>query len=200
MESQRRRRSVQMTVKGTTEDATILALREQGRLDEALACLLETYEARVYRLCRAFLRDATWAEDVAQQSLIRIWKGLAGFDGRSALSTWIYTIVRNRCNTALSSAQPSATAEAALDDVADERVLDADATDAAAVLARVVDGLPTKYRLPIVLYYFEEESVAAVAERLGCPEGTVKTNLSRARDALRVRLQSLGLGEWSLWN
>ena len=188
-----------MTAEATTDDATILALRDQGRLDEALSRLLDAYEARVYRLCRSFLRNPTWAEDIAQQSLIRIWKGLSGFDGRSALSTWIYTIVRNRCNTALSTARPSGAEDGVLEGLEDERVVDAGTTEAAGLLARVVEGLPEKYRLPIVLYYFEEESVAAVAERLGCPEGTVKTNLSRGRDELRRRLQALGLGEWALW-
>ena len=189
-----------MTVDAHTDDAAILALRAQGRLDEALVRLLDQYEARVYRLCRAFLRDASWAEDVAQQSLIRIWKGLPGFDGRAALSTWIYTIVRNRCKTALRSRRVDSAGEDALDACADAQVADPSAVDAAALLARVVHSLPDKYRLPVVLYYFEEESVSAVAERLGCPEGTVKTNLSRARRELRARLNAMGLGDWTLWN
>jgi RNA polymerase sigma-70 factor (ECF subfamily) len=189
-----------MTVESLSADEAILALRAQGRLDDALVRLLDSYEARVYRLCRAFLRDPTWAEDVAQQSLIRIWKGLPGFDGRSALSTWIYTIVRNRCNTALRARREGDAADDVLAELADEQSIDPASSDTAQHLARLVDGLPEKYRLPVVLYYFEDESVSAVAERLGWPEGTVKTNLSRARAELHARLKAMGLGEWTLWN
>jgi RNA polymerase sigma-70 factor, ECF subfamily len=188
-----------MAIETPTDDAMILALRQQGRSDEALSRLLEAYEARVYRLCRAFLRDPVWAEDVAQQCLIRIWRGLVGFDGRAALSTWIYAIVRNRCNTALSAPRPTSV-EADLDTLADERTVEVGGEDAALLLARIIDGLPDKYRVPVVLYYFEEALVAAVAERLGCPEGTVKTHLSRAREELRRRLETLGVGDWSLWS
>ena len=68
------------------------------------------------------------------------------------------------------------------------------------MIAQLVSALPDKYRVPITLYYFEDESVSEVAERLGCPIGTVKTNLSRARAELRARLDAMGLGDWTLWN
>jgi RNA polymerase sigma-70 factor (ECF subfamily) len=189
-----------MTGQTQAVDLAILTLRDQGRMDEALAQLFDHYEARVYRLCRAFLRDDTWAEDVAQQSLIRIWKGLPGFDGRAALSTWIYSITRNRCNTALGGRRGDEFGDEVLEQLADEQVMDPLRADAASVVARLVAALPDKYRVPMTLYYFEDESVTEVAERLGCPIGTVKTNLSRARTQLRAELDRLGLGEWTLWN
>ena len=72
--------------------------------------------------------------------------------------------------------------------------------DAAMVLAQIVEQLPDKFRVPVQLYYFEGESVTEVALRLGCPAGTVKTHLARAREELRARLKAAGLGEWTLWN
>ena len=189
-----------MTVGTEAQEREILALREQGRPDEALVRLLDCYEAPVYRMCRAFLRDATWAEDVAQQSLIRIWKGLEGFDGRSSLSTWVYAIVRNRCNTALSTHRPTMDGSQVLEEMVDEHAQDPAERDAAAVLSQLVEQLPERYRVAVQLYYFEEESVTEVALRLGCPPGTVKTHLARAREELRIRLKAVGLGEWTLWN
>ena len=189
-----------MTAQTQAIDETILALREQGRMEDALARLLDHYEARVYRMCRAFLRVETWAEDVAQQSLIRIWKGLPGFDGRAALSTWIYSITRNRCNTALSGRRGDELGDEVLVQLADEHAVDPSGVDATSVIEQLVSALPDKYRVPITLYYFEDESVTEVAERLGCPVGTVKTNLSRARAELRARLDAMGLGDWTLWN
>jgi RNA polymerase sigma-70 factor (ECF subfamily) len=186
-------------IESAADDQAILDLRTAGRLEEALGRLFDVYETRIYRLCLALLRETSWAEDIAQQSLIRIWKGLSGFDGRSALSTWIYAIVRNRCHTALSTRGPRIEGEDALVECADEEGVDPLRMDQAVLLRRFVEALPDNYRVPVVLYYYEEESVAAVAERLGCPEGTVKTNLSRARAALKAQLASAGLGEWLSW-
>ena len=75
-------------------------LRNVGR-DRAFEELLRRYEGKIYRLCRALLRDRTQAEDAAEESLVRVWNALDRYDGRASLSSWIYAITRNRCLTAL---------------------------------------------------------------------------------------------------
>jgi RNA polymerase sigma-70 factor (ECF subfamily) len=89
------------TAPDTSPDGRVLALLQVGAAGRAFECLLEHYEGKVYRLCRAILRNPAEAEDAAQESLVRIWKALPRFDGRAALSIWIYAISRNRCLTAL---------------------------------------------------------------------------------------------------
>src|SRR5581483_297256 len=82
-------------------DQDIVELLRTGAMERAFGLLLDRYEAKVYRLCCALLRDGFQAEDVAQESLIRIWKALPRYDQRASLSTWIYAITRNRCLSAL---------------------------------------------------------------------------------------------------
>jgi RNA polymerase sigma-70 factor (ECF subfamily) len=66
-------------------------------------------------------------------------------------------------------------------------------------LRSLVDALPERLRRVLVLYYFEERSVDEVARMLGCPAGTVKTHLFRARAALAERLGALGLHDPHTW-
>src|ERR1700691_4734758 len=83
------------------QDRDILALLQSGAVEPAFQLTLARYQNKVYRLCCALLRDPSAAEDAAQESLVRIWKAIGGYDGRAPLSTWIYTITRNRCLTAI---------------------------------------------------------------------------------------------------
>ena len=183
-------------------DQDIVQLLRSGRPDAAFENLLDRYERKIFRLCCSLLREPAQAEDAAQESLLRIWKALPGFDGRASLSTWIYTIARNRCYTAIERRRES-------ESLSDEAVaLEADAThstaaagdqDHLALLRELVDALPDRYRQALTLFYYEDRSIAEVAEMLAVPEGTVKTNLYRARALLTQRLEKLGLADASLW-
>jgi RNA polymerase sigma-70 factor (ECF subfamily) len=183
-------------------DGDIQALLERDDRAAAFALIAQRYEKKVYRLCLAMLRDTAAAQDAAQESLVRVWRALPGFDARAALSTWIYAITRNRCLTALERARSDLS-------LADESVqAEADAvsahdaapgTEQAQAIRRLVDELPDGPRRVITLYYFEERAVAEVAAMLGCPVGTVKTHLFRARAALLARMKALGLADPALW-
>jgi RNA polymerase sigma-70 factor (ECF subfamily) len=182
-------------------DSKVLGLLHEGRPVPAFECLVDQYESSVYRLCHTILRDPAQAEDAAQETLIRVWKALPRFDGRAALSTWIYAIARNRCLTALSRrrdlvslSEPdiAAVAEAVAPVVADHDM-------PAALLRELVDALPERYRRSLTLFYYEDRSVAEVAAQLGVPQGTIKTNLFRARAALLTQLGHLGINDVSQW-
>jgi RNA polymerase sigma-70 factor (ECF subfamily) len=67
------------------------------------------------------------------------------------------------------------------------------------LLRELVEALPERYRRTLTLYYYEEKSVAEVAAMLSLPEGTIKTNLHRARALLSDRVRSLGLGDPKFW-
>jgi RNA polymerase sigma-70 factor (ECF subfamily) len=182
-------------------DLRVLELLREGRKDEAFVCLMDHYERRVFRVCHAILKDAAQAEDAAQEALIRVWKALPRFDGRAALSTWIYAIARNRCLTALAQRRDhlslyepevAADAEAALPAAADPAT-------PVELLRELVDALPERYRRPLTLFYYGDCSVSEVATQLGVPEGTVKTHLFRARAALCAQLGQLGIQDISQW-
>ena len=185
-----------------TRDQDIVELLRGGATEAAFERLIDRYENKVYRLCCSLLRDPDQAQDAAQESLVRVWKALAKYDQRASLSTWIYTITRNRCPTAIERRRD-------LDSLSDSEVqLQAEAAQAVgpepeqdhlAMLRELVEALPERYRRVLTLFYYEERSVAEVALMLGQPEGTVKTNLHRARAALAEQLRALGLADPEFW-
>lgn len=194
---------MQAAVAGTADrDSDIVQMLQAGHRDRAFAQLLPRYEGKVYRLCCALLRDRAQAEDVAQESLVRVWQALGNYDRRAALSSWIYAITRNRCLTALAKRRtlPS-TGETEAESGADEApaspsgIPEADSLE----LRALVDLLPERLRQPLILYYYEERSVGEVALMLGCAEGTVKSFLFRARAALARELRQRGLDDPRHW-
>jgi len=191
-------------------DRDIVDLIAGGAAEQAFACLLDRYESKVYRLCCSVLRDPDQAADAAQDSLVRIWKALPRYDERASLSTWIYTITRNRCLTAIERRRDLASlSEEAVAAEVEARTGEgsagagahegADGEDRSALLQELVAGLPERYRKPLVLYYFEERAISEVAEMLGATEGAVKTWLHRARALLLERVQAAGLGDAGYW-
>jgi RNA polymerase sigma-70 factor (ECF subfamily) len=185
-----------------SRDQDIIELLHGGAHDAAFERLVNRYENKVFRLCCSLLRDTDRAQDAAQESLVRVWKALPRFDGRASLSTWIYTITRNRCLTAIEQwrdldsisdpeIEQQAEAAQAVEPAADD--------DHLGVLRELVAALPERYRRALTLFYYEERSVSEVALMLGVPEGTIKTNLHRARALLLERVRAMGMADPELW-
>ena len=154
-------------------------LLQERRYDEALEAMLDLYEHKVFRMAVAILRDAGRAEEVTQDIFLKMWRALPDYDGRASPSTWLYAIARNTCLSVVRAESYRKTS--ALDDVPEpSAALSAPAIDWQRLLAK----LPDAQRHVITLFYFEERSVTEVAAMMGVPEGTVKSQLHRARRAL----------------
>ena len=133
----------------------------------------------------AFLKDIGKAEEATQDTFVKLWRALPGYDGRAAPSTWLYTIARNTCLSRLrhESHRRTTPLEQVLEPQAPAASLSG--IDWEECLAR----LPEMQRTVITLFYFEERNLKEVAALLGLPEGTVKSHLHRARRALGDMLE-----------
>ena len=186
-------------------DADVVSLIGAGCLQDAFGALLERYETKVFHLCVAMLGDTGQAQEVAQDSLLRVWRSLSGYEAaRGALSTWVYAITRNRCLTELGQQRHASEVSIELSGIREEAesvAVDAALQDEAAqrLLHVWVDALPPMQRSCLKLYYFEEQSTTEVAALLELPQGTVKTHLHRARATLLASMQAHGLDRASLW-
>ena len=80
------------------QDAALVQRLREGD-ESAFAWLVDQYHTRLLRLAQSFVKDAATAEEVVQDTWLGVMKGLAGFQGRSALKTWIFQILVNRAKT-----------------------------------------------------------------------------------------------------
>ena len=82
-------------------DADLLAALRPGDRHAVLEGLMDRYRQKVMHLAVSIVRDPALAEDMSQTIFVKVWQALPKFDGRAALSTWLYTIARNTCLTAV---------------------------------------------------------------------------------------------------
>jgi RNA polymerase sigma-70 factor (ECF subfamily) len=148
-----------------------------------------------YRVAFSVLRHRQDAEDVAQDAVLKACRKSGQLRDPSRLRAWL---VRTAWRTALDH-QTAGRRRAAREqaNAAADSGAAASPEDVAAVAQQArrlwggIDGLPEKLRLVVILNAIEEHDVAAVAETLGIPEGTVKSRLFEARRLLRERLDDL---------
>jgi RNA polymerase sigma-70 factor (ECF subfamily) len=169
----------------------------------AFARLVRLHEGMVFNLSARLLGDAEEARDVAQEVFLQVYRQLGRFEGRSSLKTWIYRIAMNQChNRRRFWHRRRRDREEGLDTVAAEAAAvragsspfeEARRRERARRVQAALLELSFEHRSVLVLRDVEGLTCAEVSGALGIPEGTVKSRLSRAREALRLRL--LGLVE-----
>jgi len=181
---------------GPARDRELVA-RCRGGDPVAFARLVALHEGMVFNLAARLLGDGEEARDVAQEVFLQVYRRLGRFEGRSSLKTWIYRIVVNHCQKRRGRDKQ---------EVLDERFAASDegrggwavspyeATRRRERADRVQSALLAlsfEQRSVLVLREVEGLSCEEVAATLGIPDGTVKSRLSRAREALRARLVDL---------
>ena len=170
---------------------------------QAFVGLVALHEGMVFNLAARLLGDAEEARDVAQNVFLHVYRKLGQFQGRSALRTWIYRITVNQChNRRRWWKSRKREKEEPLDELGTGQGAArlADARPQASpfhetrrrersrrVQAAMLE-LSFEHRAVLVLREIEGLSCEAIAESLGVATGTVKSRLSRAREALRGRL------------
>lgn len=167
-------------------DEDVQQLLRNRRYVRAFELLLDRYQEKVFRLTFSILKEAAKAEEVTQDIFLKLWKALPVYDGRAALSTWLYTIARNTCFSALRSESYRMTLP--IEDY--EPHSRSDTVSQHVEVKQLLERLPEAQREVITLFYLEDRSVEDVAQMLDLPQGTVKSHLHRARRALAEMIRS----------
>ena len=144
------------------------------------------------------------AEDVLQETFIKAYKYISGFNGRSKISTWLYRIATNEALMLLRKRRPdTVSVEEPIDNDEDSlqeplQILDWTnlpedellSTEMRAYMKQAVEQLPDSLRITFILREIEDLSTQETAQVLNISEAAVKTRLSRARLLLREELSS----------
>ncbi len=167
----------------------------------AFETLVLRHQARIVNYASALVRDAGAAEDVAQETFVRAWRGLGGFRGESSFRTWLYRIASNVARThADRRGRQARFADRSLDDgdeglQADDVPSGAPDAETALVTREAIDRalaeLPEELRTALVLRDVEGLDYKEIAGVTGAPMGTVESRIFRARRRLRTLLRPL---------
>lgn len=163
---------------------------------QAFEQLYGEYAPRIFRFVVRMIRDETKAEEVTNDVMVEVWKAAGNFEGRSSLSTWIFSIARFRALNAIRGKRVVTTDIDEAANVSDEREDPMKATDAGQqgkVLRKALDQLTPEHREVVELTFFQGLNYKDIARITECPENTVKTRMFHARKKLKPILESLGL-------
>lgn len=171
---------------------------------DAFEQLVLKYQTQIYNLCFRISGNAEDAADLTQEAFIKAWSNLAGFHFEAAFSTWLYRLASNTCLDFLRREKRRSHVSLTVEESdGEETVLDVPDTspspeeaairaDESRQLSCAMQALEPEQRSILTLRVVNDLSYAEIAEILDIREGTVKSRLSRARDALRKKLTEIG--------
>jgi RNA polymerase sigma-70 factor, ECF subfamily len=179
----------------TTSDESLIAAIAQGDRP-AMEALFVRYRIPVFRFLMRTVRNETVAEDLNSDVFLDVWRQAGTFEGRAAVSTWIFSIARYKALNALSRRTTEQLDDEKADtipDQADDPEIALAKKDKAAVLRQCLLKLSAEHREIVNLVYYQHKSVEEIAGIVGIPEATVKTRMFYARKKLSELLTEQGI-------
>ncbi len=151
------------------------------RTDKEIMDIYHRQVDTVYRICFSFMKNKADTEDMVQDTFLRLMKSGPEFQSEKHEKAWLIVTAANLCKDSLRKAWRKNESIDDLPEMAGEDSLHNSVLDA-------ILTLPRDQKLAVFLYYYEGYSTAEIAKILGCRQGTVRSRLHRARDALRTNL------------
>lgn len=165
---------------------------------------IDTFGTDVYRFCMKLCMDKTDAEDLYQQTFLKALESSVKLDWEENPKAFFFSMAHNlwksdrRKNARRASIAPCDNLEdenenllCSAEDV-EEKVI---RRELVSRTNEIIEGLPEKIRVPLVLYYLFEQSVEQIAETVKKPPGTIKSRLFKGRNLIKKGLEELGYGK-----
>ena len=180
-----------------------LVQRVQKGDKNAFDLLVRKYQYKIIKLISRYVHDPSEALDVSQEAFLKAYRALPGFRGDSAFYTWLYRIAINTAKNYLVAQgrrPPGSDIDAQEAEQYEgqsllkeyetpERLLLKD--EIAATVFKVIEDLPEDLRTAITLRELEGMSYEEIAQTMGCPIGTVRSRIFRARESIDAKLHPL---------
>ncbi|HEY66680.1 MAG TPA: sigma-70 family RNA polymerase sigma factor [Thermoflexia bacterium] len=170
-------------------DGWLIARLQEGDI-EALGELYERYKIQVYRTALAITHDEQMAEDILQETFLRIYAYADRIDETLPLGPWLYRVTVNLAYSWIRRARLwlgsiEGLLEHLLVPTCEQPECWVEEAERQHILQRAIEALPLNQRVVVVLYYLEGLSLKEIAYVIDVPEGTVKSRLHYARESLR---------------
>lgn len=151
---------------------------------EEFVLAVERYGDMIFRTAYSCLKHRADAEDVMQETLLKLYRTDKSFDSEEHLRFWLVRVAVNECRRVTRWYRRTAP----LEELPEMEVFD---RSEERELFRQVMGLPEKYRVTVYLFYYEGYSAREIASAMGTKESTVQTRLARARELLKKHLEGV---------
>ncbi len=183
-------------------DAQLVERAKRGER-EAFDALVRKYQHKIVGLVQRYIPDPSEALDVAQEAFLKAYRALPGFRGDSAFYTWLYRIAVNTAKNHLAARsrrppEEDVDAEEAVQLAQESRLKEYDTPERLLLteeieraVAEAIEELPEDLRTALTLREVEGLSYEEIAQAMGCPIGTVRSRIFRAREAINRRLKPL---------
>src|SRR5882757_3216316 len=183
------------------EDAAAVARVKAGDKD-TFRLLVERHSQTIFRLAFRMMENEQDAEEIVQETFLRAYRALDGFESRSNFGTWIYRIALNRCYDFLNQRKSRPTIQPQEDPEAPaviEQIPTKNPSPERSLLSQEIqvqvrsamELLTAGERIAFVLFHFEGRSIEEVARTLNVRQGVVKNRVYRAVKKLRQQLHQL---------
>jgi RNA polymerase sigma-70 factor (ECF subfamily) len=181
---------MQMLNRDTLPDLDLMRRVQEGEM-VSYNTLVNRYKDRLFNVLYRMLSSEDEANDLLQETFLRVWQHKMSYDFRYAFSTWIYTIALNLARNELRRRKKIKFLD--IFDFADKLAAKEEKKDTSANLKTLLEAemkrLPEKYKTAFLLRDVDNLSYEEIAQVLGVPLGTVKSRVNRARAILRTRLK-----------
>ena len=189
-----------MLKKNDTADEQLIAIAKKGDRN-AFELLVIKYQFRVRAVVSKFLRDSNDIDDVTQDTFVAAYRALENFRGGSQFYTWLYRIAVNTAkNHTLSRARRLPTVDVEVDmaetGYGNQKLHEIENPETrlfcqqlAAIIRKTIDDLPEDMRTAVSLREYGNLSYDEIAEIMGCPTGTIRSRLYRAREVIDKKVQ-----------
>lgn len=168
----------------TSDDEILGLMRNPKTLERGFRLLMETHQERLYWQVRRLLNDHDDANDVLQNALVKVFRNIGQFEGKSGLYTWLYRIVTNEAITFLN--QRKRRSSTSIDDVninlANRLQADSffDGDEAQIRLKQALETLPDRQKEVFNLRYYEEMGYEEMSQLLNTSVGALKASFHHA--------------------
>jgi len=199
-----------MAAQSAQETDKQLVKRVQQGDKRAFDLLVVKYQHKILAIVGRYIRDTGEVHDVAQEAFIKAYRALGNFRGDSAFYTWLYRIAINTAkNHLVARSRRPPSSDVDMEDAefynGSQALKDRDTPEnlffrdeLQEVVNRTIENLPEDLKTAVTLREFEGLSYEEIAQVMGCPMGTVRSRIFRAREAIDKQVQLLMGGELSI--
>jgi RNA polymerase sigma factor (sigma-70 family) len=171
----------------------LFKVRRGEAAESAFAAIVERHGPMVHRVCRQVLADPDAADDAFQATFLVLIQKASLLNLTDSLAPWLHGVALRVASCARSARVRRQAHERRAGEERMRYASEGGWDDLGAVLHEEIHRLPERYRTPVLLCWLEGLSTEAAGQRLRCPQGTILSRLSRARERLRQRLTRRGV-------